>query len=194
MGNDFFKQCARDFIKNNLPQEASLYKYGQGFIAHFDAVGRQHNYAYWGDVAAFEWAESECFFEQDVKSLGLQDLAAFDEDTFASLIISLSPAVRLLKTNFNSQEIVQATKEEGSCSLEVFNTPHHYLFYRDEQKVFTDSLNNITFGALQSLTIPISLAGLAEKFSKQGCEEHFGSFIQMLFEKEIICKEEPLTP
>ncbi len=191
VGKDFFNQSARQFIQHNLPQEPALSQYGKGFDKHFDTLGKQQNYAYWGEVAAFEWAENECYFWRDVDVLTPQDLITFDEETFATLTICLSPAIKLLKTEYNSQDIINivrnsAPEEEIPTDFKVIKSQEHYVFYRTERKVMTDKISPVVFGALESLTTPISMADLAEKFSQQGCDEHFRPFIQLLFEKELI--------
>ena len=195
VGEDFFKQTARSFVKDNLPKEAALYKYGKDFVSYFGTLGRQHNYAYWRDVAAFEWAENECYFEADTETLSPQELTNFSDADFQKLCVFLSPTVRLLETNCNIKDIVNFAKSDGvesgkeieSDRSEVLTMPHYYLFYPTETKVIVDEINKVVFGALQSLGDPIPMEVLAEKFSNQGCEQRFPSFLQLLFEKRLLC-------
>lgn len=199
VGEDFFRHKAYGFIKNNLPQKAVLFEYGAGFIEYFEAVGRENNYGYWGEVAAFEWAEHSCYYGADAQTLSLQDLVAFDESTFGELVVRLAPAIRLLETTYNVQEIVEVVKgpldeEDGNITdmkegFEISKTHDFYVFYPMESKGSVDKVSSFVFKALVALQkAPCSFESLAAMFAEQENETVFAGFITLLFDKKLLIR------
>ncbi len=192
VGEDFFRHKAYKFIENNLPQQAPLFKYGEGFIGYFDAIGRENNYAYWGEVAAYEWAQHGCYYGIDAETLSPQDLASFDETSFGKLVVKLAPAVQLLKTSYNIQNIIDVVTEKSCVNEEGFQitkTHDHYLFYPTEIKVGVNKVDKLFFKALQTLQdTPCSFETLAAMFAGQEDEAVFASFITVLFDKKLLIR------
>lgn len=190
VGEDFFRQRAYKFIEKNLPQHAALFLYGADFISYFDTLGQENNYAYWGEVSAYEWAWHCCYYGTDAQTLSLQDLATFNEETFGNLIVQLAPAVHLLKTTYNIQDIINVVKEpsiEKNDQFEVNKTHDHYLFYPTKKTVDVVKVDPCAFKALEALkTSSCSFETLTNLFQEQKDETLFASFITLLFEKEIL--------
>ena len=192
VGEDFFRHKAYKFIKNNLPKKAALFYYGEDFVNYFDAIGRENKYAYWGEVAAYEWAQQCCYYGIDAETLSRQDLASFDETSFGKLIVRLAPAVQLVKTSYNIQNIIDVVTEKSCVNeddFQITKTHDHYLFYPTEIKVEVNKVDKLFFKVLQTLQdTPCSFETLAAMFAGQEDEAVFASFITVLFDRKILIR------
>lgn len=197
VGEEFFRHKAYQFIEKNLPQKASLFYYGGEFVRYFEDAGRENNYAYWGEVAAYEWAQHSCYYGADAQTLSVQDLAVFDQEAFGSLVVMLAPAIHLLKTVYNIQDIIdfvkaEAEEQEGGEvkeGFEIDKTHDCYLFYPRESKSCVEKISPVAFKALEALQkAPCSFEDLAAMFEKQEDEVVFANFITLLFDKKLIIR------
>ena len=197
VGEEFFRHKAYQFIERNPPQKAALLYYGDDFIRYFEGIGHDNNYAYWGEVAAYEWAQHSCYYGADAQTLSLQDLATFDGEDFGSLVVILAPAVQLLKTTYNVQDIIDVVKaatddeEKGDIKegFEIEKTHDSYLFYPTESKSCVEKVSPVTFKALEILQqAPCSFEDLSVIFSELEDETVFASFITLLFDKKLLIR------
>jgi hypothetical protein len=119
VGEDYFGQAARRFIRQHPSRSGNLHDFGRelaGFLARLPEAG---SLPYLADVAALEWAWHEAFHAADAPPLDAARLAAMSEEEVAALRFRLHPAARLVASRYPVLAIWETNQEGAPAEGEV---------------------------------------------------------------------------
>jgi hypothetical protein len=100
VGVDYFEQCARGLSRKHPSRSGDLQPAGAPFPDYIDALHRDGEYRYLGDVARFEWLVQEALLAADHAPFDLGKLAAVAPADYDGLHFHLHPSLRLFESSF----------------------------------------------------------------------------------------------
>jgi hypothetical protein len=152
VGEEFFNQLARRFVREYPSRSGNLHDFGSELARFLEKLPDLSGLAYLPDVAALEWALHEVFHEAEA--------APFD---FAIVIdpqnvnVPLHPAVRLIASRYPILDIWQANQAQDVPSVDLDAGGDWLIAFRDglEQRIFSCTAGEFALlGALaQGMTL-----------------------------------------
>ncbi len=121
VGEDYFRQCARDFQKLRPSRSGDLQHVGEGFADYLETLHGADAYRYLPAVARLELAYQEALIESELAPLDLNRLAQVEPHDYLALRFRLQPSARLLVSAFPILAIWEANALEGAASEEHIN-------------------------------------------------------------------------
>ena len=196
VGEAPFAYTAQNFIRMNPPTVRVLHKYGAVLPEFLKDFGPAQSLKYLPDVAAFEWALHEVFYEQDAALLSLEDLSQIAPEKIVELRFERHPAARLITSPYPIEEIwrVNQPEVEKVPQVELGAGGNNVIVVRPEFAVSHGLLTNADYAFAEKLcageTLGAALAhvssthtdfdlqhGLAQLFS-------LGAFSRVVEDKE----------
>jgi hypothetical protein len=116
VGEDYFRQLARAFLKLHPSRSGDLHHVGAPFASFLRAQFAHSEYRYLPDVAALEWACQECLVAEDFEALDPSTLREVPLEHYGNLRFSLCSACRLLDSPFPVLRIWEANQPESAAS------------------------------------------------------------------------------
>ncbi len=120
VGDAFFSQTARSYIRAHPPRSAALIDFGGRLAHHLHGLDALAGLPYLADVAALEWALHAVYHAAELQAAELAALAALPPEQAASLRLRLQPCARLLRSRYPVLAIWranQATATEGAAEV-----------------------------------------------------------------------------
>ncbi|MGD9882015.1 MAG: putative DNA-binding domain-containing protein [Reyranella sp.] len=120
VGEEFFRQLARAFVRQCLPTQPVLAEYGAGLADFIASYGPASDLPYLADVARLDWALNVAYQASRVEGLGPSDLAVIEADRLPSMSLSLAPGTTLVTSRYPLGRIWLASQpgaEGGSIDL-----------------------------------------------------------------------------
>ncbi|MEG3617184.1 DNA-binding domain-containing protein [Magnetovibrio sp. PR-2] len=119
VGEDFFTQVARSFVRTHPPTSPCLFEYGQGFPAFLQSLPQLSDMAYVADVAELEWQANAAFHASEAKPLVAEDLAAIPPEELALHHLRPHPSVRFVSSAFPIKQIWDMHQDGADPDLGV---------------------------------------------------------------------------
>lgn len=116
VGEDYFRQLARTFLKCHPSRSGDLHQVGAPFASFLRAQFADSAYRYLADVAALEWACQECLVAEESEALDPSTLREAPLEHYGNLRFSLRSACRLLDSPFPILRIWEANRPESAAS------------------------------------------------------------------------------
>jgi len=147
VGEAFFREAARIFIRDVPSTSGDLNRYGGDFADFLHAYPHARELPYLGDVARLEWAWHQAFHAADAGTLDLARLAAVPAGAHGALRFRLHPSARLLHSPFPLLDIWQVNQPdyEGELAIDWQSRPGQLLVYRPEAEVIIQRLPNASW-------------------------------------------------
>lgn len=98
VGEDYFRQLARQFLKQHPSRAGNLHYVGEPLAGFLAVWFEGTEYAYMADVAALEWAYQESLVAVDAPPLDPGTLRGLEPEHIAELRLTLHPACRLVSS------------------------------------------------------------------------------------------------
>lgn len=98
VGEDFFREAARIFLRASPPRSPVLWRFGDDFPDFLDAFAPAAALAYLPDLARLEVAVQTAFHAADAAPLTPADLARLAPEAAAHLRLTLHPAAYLVRS------------------------------------------------------------------------------------------------
>lgn len=128
VGAEYFGQCARGFQREHPSRSGDLQPAGAGFAEYLDALHRDGEHRYLGDVARFEWLLQEAWLAADHAPLALNTLAEVPPEDYGRLEFRLHPSLRLFESAFPCLAIWQANRaEEEPAVIDLSCAPYERI-------------------------------------------------------------------
>jgi hypothetical protein len=118
VGDDYFRQCAREFHRLYPSRSGDLQHVGAGFSGYLEVLHGTDRFEYLAHVARLEWAYQEALIESERAPLDLQRLAAVVPGDYPNLRFRLQPSARLVESNFPILAIWQANVTDEAAGQE----------------------------------------------------------------------------
>ncbi|MEJ2608626.1 MAG: DNA-binding domain-containing protein [Candidatus Thiodiazotropha sp.] len=105
VGEDFFTQVARQFIRAHPPATPCLFEYGAGFSELLRSLPALSEIAYIADVAQLEWQWNSAFFAEEAAPLSVEILAAISPEELEGHQLHPHPTTRLVTSAYPIKQI-----------------------------------------------------------------------------------------
>jgi hypothetical protein len=129
LGDVLFSNIAREYINSYPSSVRNLRWYGSEMCQHLHSALAQHPIA--AEMAAFEWALSLAFDAEDVPEVSLQELAEIPLENWATLSFTFQPAIKIVRTRWNTVSVWQALEAEATPPKPVQeSTDQTWLIWR----------------------------------------------------------------
>jgi hypothetical protein len=115
VGEDYFRQCAREFQRLHPSRSGDLQHVGEGFAGFLETLHGGGAYRYLPAVARLEWAYQEALIESELAPLDLNRLAQVEPHDYLALRFRLQPSARLVESAFPILAIWKANVVEGQA-------------------------------------------------------------------------------
>ena len=119
VGEAFFDQLARRFIRTHPSRSGNLHEFGRELPAFCGALRETQALPYLADVAALEWAYHEVFHAADAAPLDVARLGQMPEAELDRLRFVLHPATRLVASRHPILAIWEANQGAPGAEPEV---------------------------------------------------------------------------
>jgi hypothetical protein len=120
VGEDYFRQTAREFQRQHPSQSGDLLHIGKPFPEYLAALHLDDEFGYLGDVARLEWLVQEALLSAEHAPLDLQKLARIAPPEYDALRFALHPALRLFESRYPVLRIWQANLD-GNAEPETID-------------------------------------------------------------------------
>ena len=100
VGEDYFRQTAREFQRRHPSRSGDLSHCGQGFPNFLAQLHPDDGFTYLADVARLEWLIQESLLAAEHASLDLESLARVPPAAYDGLRFELHPALRLFESRY----------------------------------------------------------------------------------------------
>ena len=110
VGESFFRQLARRYIRAHPSRSGSLLEFGAQLPDHLRGLDALAGLPYLGDVAALEWAYHTVYHAAEQPALELTALTALPAAQHLSLRLQLQPCARLVASPYPVLAIWQANQ------------------------------------------------------------------------------------
>lgn len=168
LGFDNFSHFAEAYI-NQFP---SFYRSIRWYGDTFSAFLQEKEEAFLAELADFEWKMTLSFDAAEDKVLALEEMAAIQEQAWATACFKPHPSLQLMRCCWNSVEIWEAmTKEQQLAAPLKKAAPVLWVLWRREYINRFYSLADDEAWALEHLVQGLSFGSLCEGLSKWHAEQ-----------------------
>ncbi len=108
VGEDYFRQIAREFQRRRPSRSGDLLHVGDGFDDYVRELHAADEYRYLADIARLEWLIQNALLAAEHAPLDLTKLAAVEETAYDELCFELHPTLRLFSSPYPALRIWQA--------------------------------------------------------------------------------------
>jgi len=108
VGEDYFRQAAREFQRSVPSRSGDLLHVGRAFPEYLAALHRDDQYRYLGDVARLEWLCQEALLAAEYAPMDVERLRAVAPSAYDGLRFELHPTLRLHHSPYPALRIWEA--------------------------------------------------------------------------------------
>ena len=155
VGEPFFDQLARRFIRRHPSRSGNLHDFGAELPAFIGTLEETRALPYLADVAALEWAYDEVFHAADAQSLDVRRLG--ERGALEALRFRVHPAVRLVASRYPVAAIWRANQHEDVATVDLDAGGQWLLLQRRALDRHVESLSAGEFALLAALAQGMTL-------------------------------------
>ena len=100
VGDDFFTNMARAFLRTHPPQSPCLFEYGDTFATFIETFPGAQELPYLADTARLEWARAQAFHAADAHVLDAAQLTNIEAEAYGRLTFTAHSAMRVVSSPF----------------------------------------------------------------------------------------------
>jgi hypothetical protein len=146
IGEDCFRNTAKEYIRNYPSRSANLNEYGEYFSDFLTEYAPINHLYYLPEVAIFEWYNHVLHFANDHAPFNIQSLSQFTPNQYDALHFVLHPASRLHQFNYPILRIIDLCKNKISGELNLDNEDcDNLLIMRRNLEIVIKSLSPAEF-------------------------------------------------
>jgi hypothetical protein len=157
VGEAFFQQLARRFIRGHPARSGNLHNFGREFPAFIAALAEVRDLPYLSDVAMLERAYEEVFHAADADPLDVQRMA--QRGSLEAQKFALHPAIRLMASRYPVRAIWQANQSADVGIVDLDAGPDWLLVRRSGLDRRIERLSSGEFALLSALGQGVALEG-----------------------------------
>ncbi len=139
-GPDFFRAMARFHIRETPPTSPLLFEYGRDFPDFIARYEHARVLPWLADIARIERAWLDSYHAADAQPLSPSALATVPPEHLSSVIFTVHPATRLVRSPFAAVTIFAANREGASADRIDGSTPEDALVTRPDFDVLVRTL------------------------------------------------------
>ena len=167
VGEQFFANLGRGFVRTHPPTSPCLHEYGGDFADFIERFPGVSELPYLPDVARLEWAVNTALYAEDVVPLTPERLAGVSADDYARLTFARHPAMQIVTSAYPLHAIWALHQPDAGEDLRVdLNAGgENVLITRPGVDVLIAKIDHATAALIQGLA---DGATLAEAFAQGG--------------------------
>lgn len=153
VGDNYFRQVARDFVHRHPPRDRSLIAYGAEFPEFLAAEPSTQDHPYFADVAYLEWACHVAFHAPDSPPFDLARLIDMPVDAWPGARICFAPSLKLIRSDYPIARIWLENQldREQVATIELEDGVNYTSVARPESDVEVRSLDATEYFFASSL-------------------------------------------
>lgn len=153
VGEDYFRQVAREFQRSHPSRSGDLAHVGRGFPEYLAALHGDDQYGYLGDIARLEWLCQEALLGAEHGPLDLRRLRAVAPSDYDALRFELHPTLRLYQSPYPALLIWEANlaNEAQPQPIDLRAGGDRLALMRRAGKLTFQGLNRGEFAFLEAL-------------------------------------------
>ena len=153
VGDEFFKQAAREYIHQHPADDGNVHVFGEKFPELLAQFPGAEGLAYLPDVARLEWAYHQSFHSPESTVLNVQALAALDESASERLRFQVAEHCHLVSSPYPVLKIWQANQEGREDEIvDLDDGDVQLAVTRSGLEVEFRPLNQVVFAFLRALS------------------------------------------
>lgn len=152
VGEEFFNQLARRFVREYPSRSGNLHDFGRELAQFLWVLPDLRELPYLPDVASLEWALHEVFHEAEARPFDFSKLAGPENTT-----VPLHPAARLIASRYPVLAIWEANQAEEVPSVDLDAEGDWLLVIRRDLKCEVERLSAGEFALLSALAQGMTL-------------------------------------
>ena len=196
VGEHFFRQAARVFVRAEPPARPCLFEYGRGLGSFLSTYGPAVELVYLADLARLEWAINETWHATDAVAFQLDELAGLDAEALEALALGLHPRYRLVISPWPVDQIWRANRatdaEPEPVALDA--GPARVLVRRTEDEIELAGLGEAEAALLSALGRGADLGEALGAASAVQSETDPGACFLHLAALGAVARREALSP
>ena len=158
VGADFFRICAKEYIKQYPSRSGNLNEYGEyfsDFLIKYEAV---KELVYLSEVANFEWTCHVLLTTAPANLLNINLLKNLTPDQYAQINFTLHPASKIIKFYYPILRIIDLCQNDIDGNIDLGENGVNLLIIRRDLDITLIQLPLSDFTLLSSLADNMSLA------------------------------------
>lgn len=181
VGEEFFKQVAYTYVRENPPSSGDVNLYGENFPDFIASLKQTETLPYLGDVARYEWAINKAYYADNDTALTPEALKNIEEKDYENICFTLRSSVSLLHSPYAVDEIKEfalKTDEKADKTFDITKAGSPLLIFRPELQVRTEYLEHPAFITLTQLQKGLPIGKVLNKTLKTYSDFDFQQFLQ----------------
>jgi len=162
VGEEFFAQLAKAYIKQSALDKAELDNFGAGFSGFIAGCEQTKSLAYLGDVAALDWAFDGANAVASIAAFPYDRLSQLEEPQQSQIIFQLAPNTLLIKAGYPLLKIWLGAKSGDLDGVDMAQSDYVILYPEGEQGAKYTSLSAEQYQFLLAVKEQKGLEQLAE--------------------------------
>lgn len=188
VGEDFFAEMARQFVRLTPPHSPLLFDYGRDFPAFIAAFPPAAGLPFLADVARLDRAWLDAYHAADATPFAASALAGCDGDGLMAVRFDACPAMRLVRSDFPLVTIWQAARAGVQPDFGDGPMPETALVTRPDIDVGVVALGRATAGFLEALMGGETLGAAAEQALSTDPDFDFAAALQRVVSGNAFCR------
>lgn len=135
LGEDYFLQTAKQYIRQYPSCNSNLYDYGEYFFSFLATQTALSHLPYLEEVAHFEWATHHIFFAADCVPLDMTALNKISPEQYSTIHFTLNPACELLAFKFPILKIIDLCHGHLSDNIDINDGGVNLLIIRQDNEI-----------------------------------------------------------
>ena len=193
VGEDYFRQLARDFLHAYPSRAGDLHAIGAPFPNYLRSCFAGTEYAYLPDVAQLEWAYEQASIAADAAVFDVRSLARVNPDCYGELRFALHPASYLVSSLYPILRIWQVNQMDVDMDLTVDLSigPDHIITRRTDHGVELVRVRPGDFRLLECFARNATLGEALSTLQRIEPEFDLGDALRRLLELGMITEHQP---
>jgi hypothetical protein len=164
VGEDYFRQLARQYQSLHPSRSGDLHWVGQAFPAWLGGHLAATPYAWLAELAQLEWACAEAAVAPRRPALGLDSLAGFAPEALDRLVVGFQPSMRLVASRFAVATVWRANQRDApGPPVVVESAAEHCVAACIDEQIAVYSIDPGEFALLANLHGGSALAQALER-------------------------------
>ena len=183
VGDEFFAQMSKSYIRSQPPTTGSVTHFGQQFPNYINEVPQTDSLPYLADVARLEWAYAKLGNEwPTANTFPFKKLTTLSESQWAQIVFKLSANTVLLESNFAVLDIFNGIKNTDIDNIDINKTQQLLLIGSAKtgvssveltQEVYTFLSASAAHKALATIALPTDFEAILTSLISDGVIDNF---------------------
>ncbi len=190
VGDDFFKQITRLYVRKNPPIEGCVNLYGEQFPSFIANLSEASSLPYIHDVALYDWFFNAAFYAKNDESLDVNIFQSIPPEQLSNITFTCLSSLHLIDSDYpltSIREFCDVEVQKSDKMLNIDEGGEKLLLYRPHLKIKVLYLQDDEFLMLQYLkqghTIGQSLEAVMPSYN----DFDFQKFLQKMFDLQVFC-------